>query len=107
MKVIASFLFVIGFCSVTSINAQSLAGNSINVVFDPLFWERDLKLSRKQYWEIQEINVEFYNSVNQALHQESAGHPNLKEMVKKRSDLIWGVFSSRQKFKWRKIFETT
>ncbi|HPW63485.1 MAG TPA: hypothetical protein PLJ13_14405 [Cyclobacteriaceae bacterium] len=107
MKVIASFLLVISFCGVLSVNAQSLAGNSTEVVFDPLFWERDLKLSRKQYGEILEINVEFYNSVNQTLHRESAGHPNLMEMVKKRSDLIWGVFSSRQKFKWRKIFETT
>ncbi len=106
MKVIYPFLFVISFCSALSVNAQHGDGNATPVTFDPLFWGRDLKLTRKQNTEIQEINVDFYNSVYRAVHQE-AGQLKLGDMVKKRSDLIWNVFSSRQKFKWRKIFQST
>lgn len=78
---------------------------SPDFVFDPLFWRDDLKLSSRQCWEIEQINSEFYTSLIDNSRSTNTGdiRARSRELLKTRSNLIWNVFSNRQKVKWKKI----
>src|SRR5437868_5455990 len=76
------------------------------VLYDPLFWKQQLKLSAPQRQEIMKINADFYTE----LLTESGDFKNpalLREwstnLLQQRSDKIWNVFSSRQRHKWLKL----
>jgi hypothetical protein len=76
------------------------------VLYDPLFWKQQLKLTAPQRQEIMKINADFYSELltesrdikNPARLREWSAH-----LLQERSDKIWHVFSSRQKQKWMKL----
>jgi len=77
------------------------------VLYDPLFWSRELRLSQVQKNKIQEINSAFYEQVRSAAaHYAANNAPSRTEVVQylhTRSDEIWNTFNVRQKRKWEKI----
>lgn len=106
MRIHIPFLFIGCLIITAHATAQKKENQKVSVTFDPLFWRSDLKLSKKQYAAIKEINDEFYTSLVKATgHLTSPGQSQLisSELIRQRSAMIWNVFSFRQKLKWGKI----
>jgi hypothetical protein len=81
------------------------------VLYDPLFWKDQLKLSDAQSKKIQEINWEYYESLRMVLYDEHANREGLRtkamQCLMQRSQKIWDTFQPKQKRKWRKIEDET
>jgi hypothetical protein len=81
------------------------------VLYDPLFWKDQLKLSDAQSKKIQEINWEYYESLQMVLYDEHANREGLRtkamQCLMQRSQKIWDTFQPKQKRKWRKIEDET
>jgi hypothetical protein len=97
------FILIIS-CFTGSAFAQNTVDSDTDVMYDPVFWKQDLRLSKEQYFAINEINSEFYTNLLQAAHQVAAtGEPLPSTLLNQRKDLIWDLLSARQKSKWKKI----
>lgn len=81
------------------------------VLFDPLFWKDQLKLSAAQSKKIQEINWEYYENLRHVLYDERSNGEGLRtkaiQCLMQRSQKIWDTFQPKQKRKWRKIEDET
>jgi hypothetical protein len=100
--------FMVSFFSVSAQHADDKKGI---VLYDPLFWKDQLKLSDAQSKKIQEINWEYYESLRTVLYNEHANREGLRtkamQCLMQRSQKIWDTFQPKQKRKWRKIeYET-
>jgi hypothetical protein len=89
-----------------SIPAYSQSGKreDIKVIFDPLFWQDRLKLTRSQTAKIMKINSQFYSSIMEASSKsKSYNQKVIQDLLTERSNQIFNIFSPRQKMKWAKI----
>lgn len=79
------------------------------VLFDPLFWKKDLKLSPLQCQKIREINSAYFMKLTAALHQDinnrSAMRVKAVQFLSDRSEKIWETFQPRQRKKWQKLWD--
>lgn len=76
------------------------------ILFDPLFWKAELKLSSNQQNKIGEINMEFYQNIKHAYSKKEASHrQEITKLLMRRSDQIWETFHENQKRKWEKLDE--
>src|SRR5688500_6111828 len=93
--------------SIASVSAQQSNQEKTVVLYDPLFWMDDLKVSTDQCKKIKDINFEFFQRIN-SLTQEDRGLVPAKaaEFLSDRSEKIWSTFQPRQKKKWKKIWST-
>jgi hypothetical protein len=77
------------------------------VVFDPLFWKDELKLTTNQYKAIRNINQEYYSSIYRTLNENEGNISFLQtatqELLQIRSELIWDTFHPKQKKIWKKL----
>jgi hypothetical protein len=88
-------------------HAQEAKTPETAVVFDPLFWKDELKLTASQYQAIQNINREYYESIYRAA-DENQGNISLlqhktTQLLQNRSEKIWNTFLPKQKRKWEKL----
>ena len=78
------------------------------IVYDPIFWKNDLKLSTFQCRKIQNIDIEYYEHLIAAFRSGDANQSQLQlkvvECLTDRSNRIWETFKPKQKRKWKKIF---
>jgi hypothetical protein len=105
LKLYSILLFSFFALSIASVSAQQAYREKAVVLYDPLFWKDDLKLSTDQCKKIKDINFEFFQRIN-SLTQEDRGLVPVKaaEFLSDRSDKIWSTFQPRQKKKWKKIW---
>lgn len=76
------------------------------ILYDPLFWKAELKLSSVQQNKIDKINIEFYQSIKQAITKKESLHTQeIAKLLMRRSDQIWETFHENQKRKWEKLDE--
>jgi hypothetical protein len=108
-----TFFLILLFSMVKSIELNAQAVNQTEgtrVVFDPLFWKDDLKLSESQYHAISNINKEYYQAIYQVVNENEGKIDVLRqataELLQKRSDLIWNTFQPKQKKIWKKLSST-
>jgi hypothetical protein len=94
-----------------TVSAQRPDDQKDIVLYDPLFWKDQLKLSDAQSKKIQEINWEYYESLQMVLYDEHANREGLRtkamQCLMQRSQKIWDTFQPKQKRKWRKIEDET
>ncbi len=77
------------------------------VMYDPLFWKHDLKLSSDQCQKIKEINYEFFQRFNSLSTENKVVVPaKAAALLTDRSEKIWSTFQPRQKKKWLKLWAT-
>lgn len=104
-------LLVCFMTSFFSVSAQRPDDQKDIVLYDPLFWKDQLKLSAAQSKKIQEINWEYYESLRMVLYDEHANREGLRmkamQCLMQRSQKIWNTFQPKQKRKWRKIEDET
>lgn len=104
-------LLVCFMVSAFTVSAQRADDQKDIVLYDPLFWKDQLKLSDAQSKKIQEINWEYYESLRMVLYDEHANREGLRtkamQCLMQRSQKIWDTFQPRQKRKWRKIEDET
>lgn len=103
-------LLCIGFArgqSQSSVKPDAAVAAKTPVLYDPLFWRSQLKLSQNQQRKINEINSEFYERVKSvAARYPEHNSPYLQEITHylgTRSDEIWNTFNGKQKRKWGKL----
>jgi hypothetical protein len=106
MKKTALFsILVFSLFSAVSAIAQS-SGEPV-VVYDPLFWRHELRLSGRQCNTISEINKEFYEAIYKTLAESSGNTDRMKanayNILQARSEKIWNTFLPGQKRKWMKL----
>jgi hypothetical protein len=86
---------------------NSTGNNEALVVFDPLFWKDELKLTPGQSTTIQNINMEYYEGIYQAVDENEGNIKALQsitaDLLHKRSEKIWNTFQPKQKRKWNKL----
>ena len=76
------------------------------ILYDPLFWKAELKLSSIQQNKINKINTEFYQNIKHAYSKKEASHTQeITQLLMRRSDQIWETFQENQKRKWEKLDE--
>lgn len=103
-SILLSGLFAL---SIASVSAQQSNDEKAVVLYDPLFWKDDLKLSNDQCKKIRDINFEFFERINTLTREDrGAVHAKAAEFLSERSDKIWSTFQPRQKKKWKKIWST-
>ncbi len=76
------------------------------VIYDPLFWKSELKLTKSQCDQIARINNLFYQLLYSVDSLDSTSYIRMDELyflIHARSAQIWNVFSDRQKRKWSKL----
>ncbi|HYF69278.1 MAG TPA: hypothetical protein VD884_14135 [Ohtaekwangia sp.] len=85
---------------------ESLRKNNA-VLYDPLFWKDDLKLSNIQCQRIRDINAEFFQQVITLtkIENRSAVSQKTAKLLSDRSEKIWNTFQPRQKKRWKKLWE--
>jgi hypothetical protein len=90
---------------------QATAAVNTVVLYDPLFWNSELKFDQRQYRKIQEINRQFYEELMAAAHEKANNRFALQltasQCLKQRSELIWETFYPKQKRKWKKMWKDT
>lgn len=93
-------------CS-ASAYAQSNDDGKVVILYDPLFWKDQLKLTPSQSSRIKDINVAYYEKIkvasNAHLSTGNARH-KVEEYLEQRSSEIWNTFHTRQKRKWMKMW---
>lgn len=107
MRLIAALVFSVSLINSISTTAQTAENSEVIVVFDPLFWKDELKLSNGQYNAIQNINREYYLNIYRAVSENEGNTSFLqattKELLEIRSERIWNTFAAKQKRIWKKI----
>ena len=102
-------VLIIVFATLKSIalHAQAEHSSATAVVFDPLFWKDDLKLTASQYNEIRNINKEYYEAIYRVVGEHSGNAVALRnattQLLQTRSEKIWDTFMPKQKKKWMKL----
>ena|SRR5689334_13263884 len=90
--------------------AQSTSSKVAAVKYDPLFWKDDLKLRMEQRNRINEINVKFYQDIQQELLTAQSDQSSLKVKIDKsleeRSQEIWNTLYPKQRKKWEKLMRS-
>jgi hypothetical protein len=86
--------------------AQISAGY-FKITYDPILWKKELKLKREQCERISSINASFYQAVLIAGKERKSGKYELEQLMTKRSEELWNLFSARQRRKWQKLQLTT
>jgi len=88
--------------------AQTNQNESRDVVmYDPLFWKDELSLRNNQYRRIEEINVEFYQSLR-AIKDETSRETKsnrLEQGLQERSQKIFQTLMPKQRRKLEKIID--
>ncbi len=108
LKILGSlFLF---FILSISVNAQQLITENKNIViYDPLLWKHQLKLNANQREKIQQINLEFYQSIYKAAQDDSRDRAALQskanQYIQQRSQEIWEAFNPNQRRKWKRMWD--
>lgn len=78
------------------------------ILYDPIFWKNELKLTATQQRKIDEINSDFYENIKAAYTKKDSSYPHdIAGLLMSRSELIWGTFHHRQKRKWEKLDSLT
>jgi len=104
MRTIVFIIVIWSTAAIQSVHAQNAESDNDEIMYDPTFWKEDLRLSKEQYFAINEINSEFYNNLILAVQQVAPSkEPTPSALLSQRKDLIWGLLSPRQKSKWKKI----
>jgi hypothetical protein len=107
MRLVFALIACVGLFKSGIIHAQTVQNTETKVVFDPLFWKDELKLTEGQYNQIRIINEEYYQGVMHVVHEHSGNVSVLRnassDLLQKRSDRIWNTFHSKQKRKWKEI----
>jgi hypothetical protein len=89
------------------ISAQTVKASQAQVIYDPLFWKKELKLTPGQYNVIRNINAEYYTSIYQAAYRHNGNisilQSTTKELLEERSERIWNTFYPKQKRIWKKL----
>lgn len=107
-----SLKFPFLFCSLIAVSpiahAQDEQPENELVLYDPLFWKEQLKLDDDQCQKIREINGEFYEKLSE-VGQDAPGHQEARaladETILQRSEGIWETFDSKQRKRWKKIWQ--
>jgi hypothetical protein len=107
MRLIIALIVCVGVLKSVVVQAQTEQATETKVVFDPLFWKDELKLTNDQYNQIRIINEEYYQGIMSVVHEHSGNVSILRnataDLLQKRSDRIWNTFQSKQKRKWKEI----
>ena len=102
---ISSFLLCC-MASFAGFSQQNPSGKSF-VVYDPLFWHKQLNLKPGQYKKIAQINIEFYQTLSSVSREHTNDPSGLRskvaESLEHRSEQIWSTFYPNQRRKWQKI----
>lgn len=95
--------------SISSNAQQSLTENKSIVIYDPLLWNHELKLNANQREKIQQINLEFYQSIYKAAADGSRDRAALQskanQYIEQRSQEIWEAFNPNQRRKWKRLWD--
>jgi Spy/CpxP family protein refolding chaperone len=95
---------VVGLMAMPAYSQPAKENDVKMVVFDPLFWQDRLKLTKSQSAKIRKINSQFYSSIMEAsAKSRSQNQKVIQDLLSERSNQILSVFSQRQKAKWAKI----
>jgi S-adenosylmethionine:tRNA-ribosyltransferase-isomerase (queuine synthetase) len=112
-KTMNRILFLILFVTIgLSGFAQSMPAKATAVKYDPLFWKDDLNLKVEQRNRINEINIKFYQDIQQELQTATAqrDQSSLKVKIDKsleeRSQEIWNTLYPKQRKKWEKLMRS-
>jgi hypothetical protein len=85
-------------------HSQSLSSNRFKITYDPTLWRKELKLNREQCERISSINASFYQAVLIAgKERNSMAKYELEQLMTRRSEELWNLFSARQRRKWQKL----
>jgi hypothetical protein len=91
--------------------AQEVIPSSKLIQYDPLFWKDQLKLDQDQCQKIREINGEYYESLFTAYQEEKDNRDALRQLADKsliqRNQEIWETFDSRQRKRWKRIWQAS
>lgn len=86
---------------------QTLADTKNLIVYDPLFWKDELRLSADQSRKIQAINVTYYEELIAYYYENNRSPKGMEDEIQqqliRRSEKIWGTFQPKQKRKWEKL----
>jgi len=89
------------------VKSETISAVKTPVLYDPLFWRNQLKLSQNQQRKINEINSEFYERVKSvAARYPEHTSPYSREIahyLDTRSSEIWSTFNGKQRKKWGKL----
>ncbi len=92
--------------SMSTFAQSSFVDNNL-VIYDPLFWRDQLKLSDSQSKKIREINVEYYEGLITFYKKQGKDAASMKaeiaKQLTKRSERIWNTFEPRQRRRWEKL----
>ena len=108
MKLISTLLTCFLFLNIVTAYSQNSRAEANVILYDPLFWKKDLKLNSTQCQKIREINSEFFQQINAlANDKDNQSTVTLKtaRFLNDRSERIWETFQPRQKKKWKKLWE--
>ena len=94
---------------ILSIAGKAQSNETAQVVYDPLFWKDELRLSTSQERKIQEINFAYYEGLI-AYYKEHANdlaevREFMEERLAARSVEIWNTFLPKQRRKWERLNE--
>jgi hypothetical protein len=107
MRLIIVLILAAGMFKTVASQAQTEQTTETKVVFDPLFWKDELKLSDGQYNQIRIINEEYYQGIMKVVHENNGNIPVLRQattqLLQTRSERIWNTFHTKQKRKWKEI----
>jgi len=103
-KAFITFFFLLVMASGYS---QNISAGYYKITYDPMLWKKELKLKREQCERISSINASFYQAVLTAGRQRNSGKYELEQLITKRSEELWNLFSARQRRKWQKLQLTT
>ena len=110
MKKLTIVLGIILFAS-GSLAAQDIKESEKLIQYDPLFWKDQLKLDNEQCIKIREINGEYCKSLFVAYRQEKDDRKALRKLADKslmqRNQEIWDTFDSRQRKRWKRIWQAS
>jgi hypothetical protein len=94
-----------------SLLAQKINESEQLIQYDPLFWKDQLKLDNDQCIKIREINGEYYKSLFIAYKEEKDDRKALRKLADKslmqRNQEIWDTFDSRQRKRWKRIWQVS
>lgn len=94
-----------------SLVAQNIIESEKLIQYDPLFWKDQLKLDNDQCLKIREINGEYYKNLFIAYEEEKNDRKALRRLADKslmqRNQEIWDTFDSKQRKRWKRIWQAS
>lgn len=102
--------FVLLFLLVVPFAGYSQSQESTTIVYDPLFWKDQLRLSTEQARRIQQINSDYYQALIDFYRTHPADKTRIRQemehLLTARSEDIWNTFGPKQKRRWEKLSES-